>query len=243
MESGKENRNNELVSIKKQSVRGQIFDQIRDKIVNGIWLPGTKIPSEKELTKMLGVSRLSIREALQKLVALDLLETHQGDGTYVKEIKDDLFSSASLPFLALSRPGVFEILQFRRALETGAIELSIANASEEDIAKLAENVEKMREAYNDNEKYSLGDFEFHKKLIELSGNIIMVNLYSVMANIIGESIINMQTTQGKKNASKYHGLIVEDFKNRDVEAGKKHIYEHLSIAIDRILNDEKIKQI
>lgn len=232
----------ELVSIKRQSVRGQIFDQIKNKITSGAWQPGTKIPSEKDLTKMLGVSRLSIREALQKLVALDLLETHQGDGTYVKEREGNIFTGGALPFLALSRPGVFEILQFRRILEAGAVELAVANASEEDIESLSSIVERMRKASGD-AAYSTEDFNFHMALVALSGNVVIVNLYEAMKHIILESIINMQTSQGKKNAAKYHGALVEDFRKRDAEAAKRHLHEHLSIAIDRILNDEKIKKI
>ncbi len=231
----------DLVSIKKNSVRGQIFDQIKDKILNGIWPPGTKIPSEKELTQILCVSRLSIREALQKLVALDLLETRQGDGTYVKQVKPD--SLTILPFLALSRPGVFEILQFRRILEVGAIELAIINASPDDIEKMEIALKKMRKAKDDPQEHALEDFEFHKQIIVLSKNTILINLYAAMKNIIIESMLNMLTTQGKKNASKYHGTLLEDFKNHDIESGKKHIYEHLSIAIDRILHDENIKRI
>ena len=100
----------------------------------------------------------------------------------------------------------------------------------------------MKDAVTD-EDYSLKDFEFHRELIELSGNKIIVNLYEAMKNIFAESIINMQTTQGKKNAAKYHGVLVEDFKNRNAASARAHIYEHLSIAIERILNDTKIKKI
>ena len=59
--------------------------QLRDQIVRRAWPPGSKIPSENQLTRRLGVSRVSLREALQNLASLGLLESRQGGGTYVMD--------------------------------------------------------------------------------------------------------------------------------------------------------------
>ena len=74
-----------LKPIKKESVRVQVFWQLRDQILRRTWPPGSKLPSEKELCQTMGVSRVSIREGIQHLVSLGILETRHGEGTFVRE--------------------------------------------------------------------------------------------------------------------------------------------------------------
>ena len=70
--------------LKKQDIKEQVFQQLLSKIQSGEWKPGEKLPSENELTKAMGVSRITVREAIQKLVAINLVETYQGKGSFVK---------------------------------------------------------------------------------------------------------------------------------------------------------------
>ncbi|HUZ17247.1 MAG TPA: FadR/GntR family transcriptional regulator [Spirochaetia bacterium] len=233
----------ELTSIKRVSVRGQIFDQIKNNVLSGAWPPGTKIPSEKELTTIFGVSRISIREALQKLVALDLLETHQGDGTYVKHFKADSYADGFLAFLAFSRPGVREIAEFRKIVEVGAIEIAIPNATEEDIVELANCVARMHACEDVPEEHVVEDLSFHTKIIELSRNGIIIHIYHGIHELLTESMLNILTDEGKKNALKYHSAILQDFKKRDVESAKMHLNQHYTVAMKRILSDENIERI
>lgn len=68
-----------MKSIKKrEKLTSQVFEQLKDQIITGKWKPGFKIPSENKLTEILNVSRITIREALQALVVLDLLEKKRG---------------------------------------------------------------------------------------------------------------------------------------------------------------------
>src|SRR5690554_8067982 len=87
-----------MKSIKKrENLSRQVFEQLKQQIIIGRWKPGKKIPSENELSEMLNVSRVTVREALQTLVALDLLEKKQGEGTFVKELSGETYIDALLP--------------------------------------------------------------------------------------------------------------------------------------------------
>ena len=72
---------------------------IKKDIIQGNLMPGEKLPSENELTKAMGVSRITVREAIQKLVAINLVETHQGKGSFVKNVILDsaLFQESFIP--------------------------------------------------------------------------------------------------------------------------------------------------
>ena len=73
-----------LTAIKKESIGEQVLAQMKEQILNGEWKEGMKIPSENQLCDTFGVSRVTVRQAIQKLVAQGLLETRLGEGSYVK---------------------------------------------------------------------------------------------------------------------------------------------------------------
>lgn len=77
-ESCKEKLKMEIVPIDRRNISRQVYDQMLDNILNGVWPPGTKLPSENELTQMFGVSRVPIREALKKLSAMGIKQTGKG---------------------------------------------------------------------------------------------------------------------------------------------------------------------
>jgi GntR family transcriptional repressor for pyruvate dehydrogenase complex len=74
-----ENNMTNIRKIHKDSVSDQVFDQLKENLVKGIWKPGDKIPSENQLVSLFGVSRASIRMAIQRMITLRLLESKAGE--------------------------------------------------------------------------------------------------------------------------------------------------------------------
>ena len=72
----------QITPIQKVNVVEEIFDQLQSMLIEGTWKPGDKIPSENELSETFGVSRMTIRQALQKMKALGLIETRSGSGSF-----------------------------------------------------------------------------------------------------------------------------------------------------------------
>ena len=67
-----------LKAVKKVNIGDQVYNQMKDQIMSGVWVPGEKIPSENQLMEVFGVSRGTVRQAIQKLSAVGLLETRRG---------------------------------------------------------------------------------------------------------------------------------------------------------------------
>ncbi|RPI98323.1 MAG: FadR family transcriptional regulator [Desulfobacteraceae bacterium] len=108
-----------LKNIKKESVRVQVFRQLRDQVLRRTWPPGSKIPSEHELSRTMGVSRVSIREGIQHLVSLGILETRHGEGTFVRELSGEIYFNSLIPLIALDETDIFHVLEYRRIIEKG----------------------------------------------------------------------------------------------------------------------------
>ena len=75
-----------LKAVKKVNIGDQVYNQMKDQIMSGVWVPGEKIPSENQLMEVFGVSRGTVRQAIQKLSAVGLLETRRGEGSYVGQL-------------------------------------------------------------------------------------------------------------------------------------------------------------
>ena len=73
-----------IKKIVRDGVSDQVYSQLKENVAQGVWQPGEKIPSENQLVSLFGVSRASIRMAIQKMITLGLLESKVGDGTYVR---------------------------------------------------------------------------------------------------------------------------------------------------------------
>ena len=74
-----------VVPVKKSSASDQVFEQLKDNLIQGTWKPGEKLASENELASLFGVSRITIRQALSRLAALGLVETRLGEGSFVEK--------------------------------------------------------------------------------------------------------------------------------------------------------------
>ena len=92
-----------IQKVVKSSVSQQVFDQLRQQILSGSWKPGDKLPSENELAAQFGVSRVTVRNALQKLSGLGLLETRFGEGSFIRGPEAGAALNQLVPMVYLGR--------------------------------------------------------------------------------------------------------------------------------------------
>lgn len=153
-----------------------VIQGIKDMLTRGDLGPGTRLPIEKELAAELGVSRGSLREGVRALVALGVLETRQGDGTYVTSLDSSKLLSP-LGFLAdLQQPAhAADLLAVRRTLEAESASLAAVRltASElDELSRLLASVDEMLEgdAEPDLDAFIAADADFHRVIARASGN-------------------------------------------------------------------------
>jgi GntR family transcriptional regulator, transcriptional repressor for pyruvate dehydrogenase complex len=159
-----------------KSVTQLAIDEIKGMITRGELKPGDRLPREPDLAAALGLSRSSLREAVRALTLIRILETRQGDGTYVTSLEPELLLE-TVRFVAdlqqdhLLRP----ILEVRRLLEASATGLAAQHITEAELATLAELVQEMDtpatvEALVEN------DLAFHRTIAGASRNIVLASL-------------------------------------------------------------------
>ena len=177
-----------LNKVVKISLSDQVCTMLRDNISCGDFPVGSRLPSETELAELFGVSRLTVRMALQKLSAQGLTITKPGDGTFVK--KFDIAEYLDEVSDVTMKPDMLDsVLEFRQCLESTSIALAIERASDEDFLELEALLEKMKPFYYDCtepeniwrerlDQYLELDFQFHATICKLSGNALFHLAYT-----------------------------------------------------------------
>jgi len=228
-----------LKPIKKESVRIQVFRQLRDQVLRRNWLPGSKIPSEHELSRTMQVSRVSIREGIQHLVSLGIFETRHGEGTFVSELKGEIFFNSLIPLLALDETDVFHVLEYRLIVEKGTAPLAAERATEQDLADLERVYDKMVQYRDDVAEFAKADLEFHLVLAKATGNSVLIKVNNVLRTVLSISMENIVSALGMEDGLHYHRLLIDAVKARDEKGAERLMEEHLLRTIERLKADRR----
>lgn len=211
---------------KKVGVGKQVFQQMKQEIIEQKWEPGIRLPSEQDLCKKYGVSRVTIRDALLRLNTLGLTETFLGDGTYVK--KPDASSNINnlIPIMYLEHD-LDSILEFRKVVESGACAIAAQKAVKKDITHLKRLLKKMIALQNDLGALAMVDLEFHFAIAQISGNNLFIKTYEIISDVYACHMTSVVNAMGGDLGLHYHEKIVQAIENRDPEAARDIMYEHI----------------
>lgn len=162
--------------VARTSIVDVVVGRLRDEIRNGNWPVGTKIPTEATLVGVLGVSRPSVREAVRSLVQLGLLESRQGDGTYV--VADNETTVALQRVVDAADQD--EVQLVRHTLEVLAAREAATHRSASDIEALrvALHGRRSAKAKADLDAFIDHDVAFHIGVARASHNALLLDLYS-----------------------------------------------------------------
>lgn len=223
-----------ISKISRSSVSSEVYDQIRNNILNGEWKEGAKLPSENDLSELLGVSRISVRNAVRKLVGEGILISKHGGGTFVSDLSVETFFNSMVPLLTVKKEQILDMYEFRKILEVGNARLAVEHATEEDIQALEDNYALMVESSSDIEKFVDIDIEFHNLLAKSTKNVVSYNMHNILKKALLPYQTFVQKTFGTKGGLKYHKIILQYIKERDVENATKFMGEHMEMTIKNI---------
>jgi len=166
------------------------IDKIKQMLVDGQLRSGDKLPVEKDLAASLGVSRNTLREAVRALSSLKVLQTRQGDGTYVTSLQPALLLDG-MGFVAdlYREDGELQFLHVRRLLEPEATALAVGRLTEPDLARLRDLLDEADELVRaepiDHDRLMANDRTFHTLITSRCGNPV---LSALVENTSGHTV-------------------------------------------------------
>jgi GntR family transcriptional regulator, transcriptional repressor for pyruvate dehydrogenase complex len=223
-----------IVPIDKKGVGRQVYDQMLDNILNGVWPPGTKLPSENELSQMFGVSRVPIREALKKLNTMGITQTRQGEGSFVLMVTPGMFMNSLLPMLVWNRKSMMDILEYRRIVEPENAALAALNADPDDLGNILSAIGEMDKIGRPALEFAIADMKFHLDIARATKNSLLFNVSNVIRDVLVSYYRKINELMGVDRALKYHSLIYDAIRDKDPERARRWMQEHIATTIEDV---------
>ncbi len=214
-----------------------IVNQILHHLKTGKLRAGDKLPSERELCKMFGVGRSSVREAISALVVMGNLEVIQGKGTFLRHGAESLDQPSQME-KALNAMPIFDLMEARKILEISLVELAAERVDKMDIQRMHQAINRMAENTNNNEAFYQADLDFHNALAESTGNQVISEMMKVITKMVQDYSFDFMaiSAETKEKAITAARQIVQLVARGEGEKAAEVMREHLCI-IDAKLKD------
>jgi GntR family transcriptional repressor for pyruvate dehydrogenase complex len=213
--------------IKHTRVSDEIVKQVKSLISEGTLRPGDQLPPERELIKWFGVSRPSLREALNSLTTIGFLEV-KGKRTFIRSAASEKMHDPLSILLQTDTQKIFDLTEVRKAIETWGAFLAAQRATEEDIQQLESIIEEMKKALQKGRTWEKQDADFHLAMAQATHNTIQIHLMSTIYELLRESVAKLFTDKRKMNKLfRQHFGILSAIKNHSPEKARERTLEHL----------------
>ncbi|MCP4339220.1 MAG: FadR family transcriptional regulator [Desulfobulbaceae bacterium] len=222
-----------LKPIKPKRISDQVFEQIRELIYKGDFKSGQQIFPERELAISMAVSRTSVRNAINKLVTMGLLEHRQGQGTFVSS-PDNRKGNPLAAAMATDEATLDDLLEVRMGLECNAAMLAAQRATETDLKAIEKSIEEMEQDLETTDKIGTGpDTAFHMAITFSTKNPVLIhlmrNFYDFLFVGIKKNLTHMyMDRKALEDVIAHHRTIFEAIQRRSSKEAFEAMRTHIS---------------
>jgi DNA-binding FadR family transcriptional regulator len=215
---------NELPRLSRTSLVDEVIYAIQRMVGEGGWTKGSKLPTEQDLGRQLGVGRSTIREALRVLGHLGVVESRAGLGTYVV--------NRAVPKGSIKRPlspqALNELYEFRLAIEMPAARLAAERRTAKQMSDIVAAWQACTAAVkrNDASEFAKLDYNFHYSIVQASGNAFFIDAYATVRNSFGDYVGLVLGLGPLKSMLHFHDKLIDAIKRGDVNAASEAVAEN-----------------
>jgi GntR family transcriptional repressor for pyruvate dehydrogenase complex len=207
--------------------------------------PGQRLPSERTLALELGVGRPAIRETIRALQILDVLDSRQGNGTFIKSLASLSGGWPSRVEVTQRDFDLIELLEVRKMFEPSAASLAAARRDKKQLAAMERELLAQEQYPDDREVLVRHDYLFHEEIMRASNNSILIGVSAHLAPLLIKSRKQTgSTTPDTRRVIQQHRVIFEAIRLRDPELADRAMRDHLSATgVDLIaFGQDKIRR-
>ncbi|WP_413711355.1 transcriptional regulator NanR [Rhizobium sp. Rhizsp82] len=221
-----------IEQIVRRKLSDEVFDRLERMITSGELKPGDEMPSERVLMERFGVGRPAIREAMQSLAGMGLVNISHGERAKVLKLTaKSIFQQVDLTakiMLSQSADSLENLKSARIFFERGMAREAAQRATEADIAELKRIIERQRESLGNAEDFISADMQFHTRIAQISGNPIFAAVSEAMLAWLREYHTEMLIWTGKEKFTLVeHEEIVERLAAHDADGAESAVLKHL----------------
>jgi len=216
-----------LTAIPRHRVYTKVAEQLQNHIVDHL-KPGDMLPPERELVRMFGVSRSSIRDAIRRLDTVGLLEPRQGVGTVVRDVSADALVTPVTTALLQKRKVIHELLDVRMTIEPALARRAARHASPDQITEMRAILDRQERKIQRGESATEEDTDFHHRIALAADNSVMLKLTLVLMDSLREMRERSLQVGGRPQKSLVaHRRILAAIQKGDGAAAQAAMQEHL----------------
>ena len=226
-----------------------ISHRLEELIIDGTLQPGDKVPSERQLSQRLQVSRPLVREALKELRGRGVIETKHGKGSFVIGMVKSEEDTALYRLYDRHPRLLYDLLEVRELLEGQAAQMAAERGTQKDFYKITKAYTEMTSAKCNRklEDAAYLDHAFHRSIYEASHNPVLVHtlqsLMQLMLNSVMASVSNLYHRDGQKQQiDQHHQQIYQAIIDRQPNTAREAAIEHIKNIRARMLEIEKEEQ-
>ncbi len=225
-----------LKPVRPQKISDQVFEQLKELIFRGKLKPGDKLTPEREMAISMDVSRTTIRNAINRLVTMGLVEHKQGRGTFVA-VPDPADGNPFAAVMTTPDATIYDLLEVRMALECMAASLAAERASRADISAMEQSLDEMEKEVKAGRLGTQADTSFHMAIAYATNNPlhiqVMKNFHDYLLHGIMESLHSLYEVPGNiQSILDQHKTIINAIKNRDPAAAYQAMHKHIKFVRD-----------
>ncbi|ARS52574.1 GntR family transcriptional regulator [Kushneria konosiri] len=228
----------EVGQVRHRRLADGIVEQLQSMILEGTLKPGERLPAERALAEQFGVSRPSLREAIQRLTANGLLSSRQGGGTYVTPSLGATFSDPLLLLLENSPDAQRDLLEFRHTLEGACAFYAAQRATEPDRERLQAAFDRLQHCYQNvgpttQAEEGAADAGFHLAIAEASHNGVLLHTIRGLFDLLKRNVVTniggmyAQRVETREILSSQHLELFEAVMSRQPEAAREVAQRHI----------------
>ncbi len=220
---------------REQRLFERVVDKMLEMMASNAWVPGNRLPPERELAKAFRVSRTVVREAVKALEARGVLESATGSGVYVRAADPSMVSRSLQTYLQLSnQSGVdMRLAEIRRILEVEVAALAAQRATPEQKAQFSPLCQEMRANVNAPQKMAELDFRFHTLLAKATQNELFGVLLAPLIEQLWHLFAYAWEGYGERPLEvifQHHEAIAAAVERGDADAARRKMAEHMTYS-------------
>jgi GntR family transcriptional repressor for pyruvate dehydrogenase complex len=223
--------------VRKTKVYHEIVEQIQELIAAGRIKPGDRLPPERELAELFKASRNSVRDAIRVLEQMGLIESRQGDGTYVRSVSAEELAEPLALMLLQSRTQMRELWEVRRVLEPALAGFAAARITDEELDELDVVLEAQRRKVDAGFIPLEEDTAFHNGIAEAARNTVMLRALDTLVDLLRQSRErSLQQHDRPAYSLAGHRRILAALHRRDPEGARSEMLRHLHDIEERVFS-------
>jgi|SRR5579872_1390403 GntR family transcriptional repressor for pyruvate dehydrogenase complex len=221
--------------INRVAISDELVARFKELIAKRIFVPGHRLPPERDLAEALAVSRPTLRQALRALQIMGVIRARQGSGSYLADSASDIMRVPLEFALALKNVAKTDLFETRCTLEVKLASLAAERRTDKDLEAMRQALREMKKAMGDAEAWCRAEPQFHNCIVQAARNGVMATMIEMLSQMLMESrkeTVRLLTDYSSSYLS--HENVYVEIEKRDVTGAARMMMEHFSLITMRV---------